>query len=101
MLLFSESFSPIFEGATLGSIGVLFGLSVGLCVCLLGVSRVAAVHLHGQLGLQVFYDTLQALPSFSLLLKLLSQLLTVCFCLLQLHMQLFNLQRKTQHRLCD
>ena len=71
------------------------GLSVCVCVCVLGLSGRAAVGLQGQLGLQVFDDALQALPSFSLLLKLLSQLLTVSFCLLQLHVQLFDLQDTT------
>lgn len=57
-----------------------------------GVSGRAAVGLQGQLALQVLDHTLQALPSFSLLLELLSQLLPVGLGLLELHVQLFDLQ---------
>lgn len=84
------------ECATLGSVGVLCVLSVCVCVCILGVPRRASVGLQGQLALKVFNNALQALPSFSLLLKLLSQLLTIRFCLLQLQMQLFDLHHTTQ-----
>lgn len=94
----TESFFSSFECATLGSTGVLCRLSVYVCVCVHGVSGVAAVGLHGQLSLQVFNNILQALPSFPLLLKLLSQLLTISFRLLQLHMQLLNLHNTAQDR---
>lgn len=56
-----------------------------------GVSGRAAVGLQGQLALQVLDHALQALPSFSLLLELLSQLLPVGLGLLELHVQLFDL----------
>ncbi|TNN84007.1 hypothetical protein EYF80_005878 [Liparis tanakae] len=59
-------------------------------------SRRAPVGLQGQLALKVFNNALQALPSFSLLLKLLSQLLAIRFGLLQLQMQLFDLHHTTQ-----
>lgn len=68
------------------------GLSVRLCARVLAFSRKDAAGLQGQLGLQVFDDAFQALSSFSLLLQLPSQLLTIGFCLLQLHMKLFNLR---------
>lgn len=85
-------FAHRFESATLGCVGVLCGLSVGLLRGVLGLSVLAVLGLHGQLGLQVLDNALQTLASFPLLLQLLSELLTVGFRLLQLHLQFFDLQ---------
>lgn len=73
---------------------MLCGLSVGVRRRVLGVSGLAGLGLHGQLGLQVLDDALQALASLSLLLQLLSELLAVGFRLLQLHVQFIDLQSR-------
>lgn len=62
-----------------------------------GVSDRVAVGLQGQLDLQVLDNTLQALPSFSLLLELLPQLLPVGLGLLELHVQLFDLHNRQRN----
>lgn len=74
-------------------------LSVGVRRSVLGVAGLAVLGLHGQLGLQVFDDALQALASFSLLLQLFSELLAVGLRLLQLHVQFIDLQ--TRRRFSD
>lgn len=71
---------------------MLCGLSVGVLRGVFGLSSLAVLGLHGQLGLQVLDDALQTLASFPLLLQLLSELLAVGFRLLQLHVQFLDLQ---------